>query len=87
MQKLPQNNETLALLLAESWYVEILDPFRGRDNVLLPAVLGALNGSQGLQLYGAAFAHTHPAVRDLGLDPLEHRRGSPARAGPVLSGV
>jgi hypothetical protein len=40
-----ETNETLALLLADSWYVEILDPFWGRDNVLLPAVLGALNGS------------------------------------------
>jgi hypothetical protein len=39
-----ETNETLALLLADSWYVEILDPSWGRDNVLLPAVLGALNG-------------------------------------------
>ncbi|WP_458780371.1 DUF6919 domain-containing protein [Arthrobacter sp. D3-16] len=40
-----ETNETLALLLADSWYVEVLDPLWGRDNVLLPAVLGALNGS------------------------------------------
>lgn len=40
-----ETNETLALLLADSWYVEVLDPFWGRDGVLLPAVLGALNGS------------------------------------------
>ncbi|MFF1252313.1 DUF6919 domain-containing protein [Pseudarthrobacter sp. NPDC058329] len=40
-----ETNDTLALLLADSWYVEVLDPFWGRDDVLLPAVLGALNGS------------------------------------------
>ncbi|VXB07176.1 conserved hypothetical protein [Arthrobacter sp. 9AX] len=40
-----ETNESLALLLADSWYVEILDPAWGRDNVLLPAVLGALTGS------------------------------------------
>jgi hypothetical protein len=39
-----ETNDTLALLLADSWYVEILDPVWGRDGVLLPAVLGALNG-------------------------------------------
>jgi hypothetical protein len=39
-----ETNDTLALLLADSWYVEILDPVWGRDDVLLPAVLGALNG-------------------------------------------
>src|ERR671921_1652436 len=32
-----ETNETLALLLADSWYVEVLDPFWGRDGVLLPA--------------------------------------------------
>ncbi|MCO4273318.1 hypothetical protein NG701_02560 [Pseudarthrobacter sp. HLT3-5] len=37
-----ETNETLALLLADSWYVEILDPVWGRNDVLLPAVLGAL---------------------------------------------
>lgn len=37
-----ETNETLALLLAESWYVEILDPVWGRNDVLLPAVLAAL---------------------------------------------
>lgn len=35
-------NEALALVLAESWYVEIFDPVWGRDGVLLPAVLDAL---------------------------------------------
>ena len=40
-----ETNDTLALLLADSWYVEILDPFWGRDDVLLPAALGALSGS------------------------------------------
>jgi hypothetical protein len=37
-------NETLALLLAESWYVEIFDPVWGRNGVLMPAVLQALAG-------------------------------------------
>jgi hypothetical protein len=41
-----ETNETLALLLAESWYVEILDPVWGRNGVLLPAVLAALTGRQ-----------------------------------------
>ena len=35
-------NDTLALLLAESWYVEVFDPVWGRNDVLLPAVLKAL---------------------------------------------
>ncbi len=35
-------NESLALVLAESWYVEILDPVWGRDGELLAAVLEAL---------------------------------------------
>jgi hypothetical protein len=35
-------NEDLALVLAESWYVEIFDPVWGRNGVLLPAVLGVL---------------------------------------------
>ncbi|MBT2248326.1 hypothetical protein JHV56_06400 [Arthrobacter sp. BHU FT2] len=39
-----ETNDTLALLLADSWYVEILDPVWGRNDVLLPAVLGALTG-------------------------------------------
>jgi hypothetical protein len=39
-----ETNDSLALLLADSWYVEILDPAWGRDDVLLPAVLGALTG-------------------------------------------
>jgi hypothetical protein len=37
-----ETNETLALLLADSWYVEILDPLWGRNDVLLPAVLATL---------------------------------------------
>lgn len=37
-----ETNETLALLLADSWYVEIFDPAWGRNDVLLPAVLAAL---------------------------------------------
>jgi hypothetical protein len=40
-----ETNDNLALLLADSWYVEILDPVWGRDDVLLPAVLGALTGT------------------------------------------
>jgi hypothetical protein len=39
-----ETNDAPALLLADSWYVEILDPAWGRDDVLLPAVLGALSG-------------------------------------------
>jgi hypothetical protein len=39
-----ETNDALALLLADSWYVEILDPVWGRNDVLLPAVLGALTG-------------------------------------------
>ena len=39
-----ETNDTLALLLADSWYVEVLDPVWGRNNVLLPAVLEALTG-------------------------------------------
>ncbi|TDL35764.1 DUF6919 domain-containing protein [Arthrobacter nitrophenolicus] len=39
-----ETNDALALLLADSWYVEILDPVWGRNGVLLPAVLGALTG-------------------------------------------
>jgi hypothetical protein len=41
-----ETNETLALLLADSWYVEILDPVWGRNDVLLPAVLAALTALQ-----------------------------------------
>jgi hypothetical protein len=40
-----ETNDNLALLLADSWYVEILDPAWGRDDVLLPAVLDALTRS------------------------------------------
>lgn len=39
-------NDSLALLLAESWYVEIFDPVWGRNGVLWPAVLGALAGDE-----------------------------------------
>jgi hypothetical protein len=35
-------NDALALVLADSWYVEIFDPVWGRNEVLLPAVLEAL---------------------------------------------
>ena len=35
-----------ATTLADSWYVEILDPVWGRNDVLLPAVLAALTSRQ-----------------------------------------
>jgi len=41
-----ETNDSLALLLADSWYVEILDPVWGRNDVLLPAALGALTGRE-----------------------------------------
>ena len=41
-----ETNDTLALLLADSWYVEILDPVWGRNDVLLPAVLATLTARQ-----------------------------------------
>lgn len=41
-----ETNDHLALLLADSWYVEILDPVWGRNDVLLPAILGALTGQE-----------------------------------------
>lgn len=41
-----ESNETLALLLADSWYVEVLDPLWGRNQHLLPAVLDALGSGQ-----------------------------------------
>jgi hypothetical protein len=41
-----ETNETLALLLADSWYVEVLDPVWGRNDVLLPEVLAALRQLQ-----------------------------------------
>lgn len=37
-----ETNESLALLLADSWYVEILDPVWGRNDLLLPAILETL---------------------------------------------
>ena len=37
-----ESNETLALLLADSWYIEVLDPVWGRNQHLLPAILEAL---------------------------------------------
>ena len=39
-------NDNLALLLAESWYVEVFDPVWGRNGALLPAVLAALTGEE-----------------------------------------
>ena len=39
-----ETNDSLALLLADSWYVEVLDPVWGRTVVLLPAVLKTLTG-------------------------------------------
>lgn len=41
-----ETNEALALLLADSWFIEVLDPVWGRNDVLLPAVLGALTAGQ-----------------------------------------
>ncbi|MDP9887462.1 hypothetical protein [Pseudarthrobacter enclensis] len=41
-----ETNDALALLLADSWYVEILDPVWGRSGVLFPAVLQALKGAE-----------------------------------------
>lgn len=35
-------NDALALVLADSWYVEVFDPVWGRNEILLPAVLEAL---------------------------------------------
>lgn len=40
-----ETNDSLALLLADSWYIEVLDPVWGRNDVLLPAVLQALKGA------------------------------------------
>lgn len=37
-------NDSLALVLADSWYVEVFDPVWGRNGELLPAVLDALAG-------------------------------------------
>lgn len=41
-----ETNDSLALLLADSWYVEILDPVWGRKGMLLPAVLQALKKAE-----------------------------------------
>jgi hypothetical protein len=41
-----ETNDNLALLLADSWYVEILDPVWGRNDALLPAVAAALAARQ-----------------------------------------
>jgi hypothetical protein len=48
-------SESLALLLAESWYVEVFDPVWGRNGILLPAVLSALAGVEtgGVETGGA----------------------------------
>ena len=40
-----ETNETLALVLADAWYVEIFDPVWGRNDVLLAAVLEALQAA------------------------------------------
>ncbi|SDL72220.1 hypothetical protein SAMN04487916_11376 [Arthrobacter sp. ov407] len=37
-----ETNETLALVLADAWYVEIFDPVWGQNDVLLTAVFEAL---------------------------------------------
>jgi hypothetical protein len=37
-----ETNDALALLLSDSWYVEIFDPVWGRNDLLLPQVLAAL---------------------------------------------
>jgi hypothetical protein len=41
-----ETNDSLALVLADSWYVEILDPVWGRNDVLLTSVLQALKGAE-----------------------------------------
>jgi hypothetical protein len=41
-----ESSDSLALVLAESWYVEVFDPVWGRNGALLPAVLGALTGGE-----------------------------------------
>jgi hypothetical protein len=41
-----ETNDALSLLLADSWYVEVLDPVWGRNDVLLPEVLAALRQLQ-----------------------------------------
>lgn len=37
-----ETNDALALLLSDSWYVEVFDPVWGRNALLLPEVLAAL---------------------------------------------
>jgi hypothetical protein len=37
-----ESNETLALVLADAWYVEVFDPVWGRNDVLLQALYDAL---------------------------------------------
>ncbi|XAS67539.1 hypothetical protein V3C33_19305 [Micrococcaceae bacterium Sec5.7] len=41
-----ETNDSLALLLADSWYVEVLDPVWGRHDILLPAILESLRKPQ-----------------------------------------
>jgi hypothetical protein len=41
-----ESSDSLALVLAESWFVEVFDPVWGRNGVLLPAVLGALTDGE-----------------------------------------
>lgn len=40
-----ETNDALALLLADSWYVELFDPVWGRQQHLLPAVLESLTSA------------------------------------------
>lgn len=40
-----ETNDSLALLLADSWYVEVFDPAWGRNSLLLPEVLAALTAA------------------------------------------
>lgn len=42
-----ESNDALALLLAESWYVELFDPVWGRNDQLLPAVLETVKETTG----------------------------------------
>jgi hypothetical protein len=41
-----ETNDSLALVLADSWYVETFDPVWGRNGVLLPAVIEALTSGE-----------------------------------------
>jgi hypothetical protein len=41
-----ETNDALALLLSDSWYVEVFDPVWGRNDQLLPEVLAALKAAE-----------------------------------------